>query len=119
MPEPRDFEVQVLTRHDVGTMRRMLALFGEVFEDRRTYTSAQPDDPYLAALLASPTFIAISARQQDAVIGGLAAYVLPKFEQARKEVYLYDLAVAAAHRRRGVATALIEALRRVARDIGA
>jgi len=119
MPEPRDFEVQVLTRHDVGTMRRMLALFGEVFEDRRTYTSAQPDDPYLAALLASPTFIAISARQQDAVIGGLAAYVLPKFEQARREVYLYDLAVAAAHRRRGVATALIEALRRVARDIGA
>jgi aminoglycoside 3-N-acetyltransferase I len=53
------------------------------------------------------------------VIGGLAAYVLPKFEQARKEVYLYDLAVLAEHRRKGVATALIEALKREARGRGA
>ena len=37
------------------------------------------------------------------MIGGLVAYVLPKFEQARSEIYLYDLAVDAAHRQRGVA----------------
>jgi aminoglycoside 3-N-acetyltransferase I len=49
------------------------------------------------------------------VVGGLAAYELRKFEQARSEIYLYDLAVAATHRRRGIATGLIEALR----DIGA
>jgi ribosomal protein S18 acetylase RimI-like enzyme len=34
--------------------------------------------------------------------------VLRKFEQARSEFYIYDLAVAESHRRRGVATALIE-----------
>ena len=52
------------------------------------------------------------------VIGGLAAYVLPKFEQARSELYIYDLAVDEVHRRRGVATALIAELRRIAADRG-
>lgn len=32
------------------------------------------------------------------LIGGVAAYALPKFEQARTELYLYDLAVDAAFR---------------------
>jgi aminoglycoside 3-N-acetyltransferase I len=45
--------------------------------------------------------------------------VLEKFEQDRKEVYIYDLAVSEAHRRKGVATGLIESLRRIARELGA
>jgi aminoglycoside 3-N-acetyltransferase I len=49
----------------------------------------------------------------------LTAYVLDKFERDRREIYIYDLAVAAAHRRRGLATALIETLAGVARDRGA
>jgi aminoglycoside 3-N-acetyltransferase I len=32
----------------------------------------------------------------DEVVGGLAAYELRKFEQERSEIYIYDLAVAAA-----------------------
>ncbi|QVL51427.1 MAG: GNAT family N-acetyltransferase [Thiocapsa sp.] len=44
------------------------------------------------------------------VVGGLAAYVLNKFEQARTEVYIYDLAVEEGFRRRGIATALIRQL---------
>ena len=52
-------------------------------------------------------------------IGALAGYILPKFEQARSEIYIYDLAVSETWRRRGVATALIEALRGIAREIGA
>ena len=51
-------------------------------------------------------------------LGGIAAYVLPKFEQARSELYIYDLAVDGAFRRRGVATALIAELQRIAADIG-
>jgi len=48
------------------------------------------------------------------VVGGIAAYELRKFEQERSEIYIYDLAVAAAHRREGIATALIRALRKLA-----
>ena len=53
------------------------------------------------------------------MVGGLAAYELKKFEQERSEIYIYDLAVHAGHRRRGIATALIEKLREIARARGA
>jgi len=45
--------------------------------------------------------------------------VLRKFERERSEIYIYDLAVAAAHRRQGVATALIDALKPIAVARGA
>lgn len=46
-------------------------------------------------------------------------YELRKFEQHRSELYIYDLAVAAPHRREGIATALIQTLKGIARDRGA
>ena len=38
----------------------------------------------------------------------------PKFEQERTEIYIYDIAVAEAHRRQGIATALIGELKTLA-----
>jgi aminoglycoside 3-N-acetyltransferase I len=78
-----------------------------------------PSDAYLEGLLAKPHFIAVAALDGTQVVGGLAAYVLDKFERARSEVYIYDLAVREAHRRAGVATALIRTLGRIAKDRGA
>lgn len=105
---------QVLGGSDLGLLRALLALFGEAFGDPESYVAKQPSDEYLQNLLTSQTFIAIAAVSASEVIGGIAGYVLPKFEQERSEFYLYDLAVAKAHRRQGVATALIETLKRVA-----
>lgn len=110
--------IRVLDSNDVTTLRDVLALFGDAFEDRQTYLGNQPTDDYLHELLSSRTFIAIAAHSGSAVIGGLAGYVLPKFEQARSEFYIYDLAVAEPHRRQGVATALIERLRSLAAECG-
>lgn len=111
--------VRVLGASDVAALRGMLAMFGAAFEDAATYTAAQPDDAYLGALLASELFVAVAAfAENGAVVGGLAGYVLPKFEQARREFYIYDLAVAGSHRRRGIATALIAALQRLAAERG-
>jgi len=45
--------------------------------------------------------------------------VLEKFEQERREVYIYDLAVLEVHRRRRIATGLIGALRAIAAALGA
>lgn len=105
---------RLLATDDLALMRATLDLFGEVFAERDTYCANQPDDAYLRRLLGSDTFIAIAAVDGDAVVGGLAGYVLPKFEQARSECYLYDLAVAETQRRRGIATALIAELQREA-----
>jgi aminoglycoside 3-N-acetyltransferase I len=109
MNEP--VRVRALDADDVVAFRAMLTLFGDAFEDRATYTARQPDDAYIRALLSDMNFVAIVAESQSGVIGGLAGYVLRKFEQARSEFYIYDLAVSAAHRRRGVATAMIEELK--------
>jgi aminoglycoside 3-N-acetyltransferase I len=97
----------------------MLAMFGDAFDDKDTYTGAPPSADYLRSLLDSEQFIALAALQDDGVIGGLAAYVLKKFEQKRSEVYIYDLAVTEKHRRRGVATELIGQLKKIAKARGA
>lgn len=119
MTAPRTFEIRLLTARDVPLFRDTLAMMGDAFDERETYTAAQPDDGYLANLLGGPHFIAFAALDNDRVVGGLAAYELPKFEQARSEIYIYDLAVAASRRRQGIATALIEALKSNAAERGA
>ena len=97
----------------------MLSMFGRAFAQAGTYTAHQPDDAYLGRLLASSSFVAIAALSEGEVIGGIAAYVLPKFEQARSELYIYDLAVAESHRRQGVATAMIHKLQDLCAERGA
>jgi aminoglycoside 3-N-acetyltransferase I len=100
-------------------MRAMLDMFGAAFDDTDRYSSKQPGDGYLRELLAKDDFIAIAALKDETLIGGLAAYVLTKFEQERKEIYIYDLAVDAANRRAGVATLLIDKLKALANALGA
>jgi len=107
-------EIRVLDLQDVVVLRKMLVMFGRSFGDVPTYTANQPDDAYLQRLLEGETFVAVAALAGTEVVGGLAGYVLPKYEQARSELYIYDLAVDEAHRRRGVATTMIQELKSLA-----
>ena len=93
--------------------------FGEAFGEMETYTAKRPSEDYLRRLLSGDTFIALAAVKNNKVIGGIAAYELRKFEQERSEIYIYDLAVASAYRRQGIATALIGKLQEIAGDLGA
>jgi aminoglycoside 3-N-acetyltransferase I len=96
----------------------MVGMLGDVFGDT-AYRGKRPSKSYLQRLLARDTFISIAAVEDGHVVGGLAAYELPKFEQERSEIYIYDLAVTEGHRRRGIATALIQALQNIAAERGA
>ncbi|MBS0432711.1 MAG: AAC(3)-I family aminoglycoside N-acetyltransferase [Proteobacteria bacterium] len=116
---PGAIKIARLTADSLPQMRSLLDMFGVAFDDLPGYSSHQPDDRYLRDLLAERRFIAIAASDDNSVVGGLVAYELVKFEQKRSEIYLYDLAVAEAWRRRGIATGLIEALRGSARSVGA
>ncbi len=115
----QEIDTSRLTSGDLPQMRAMLAMFGHAFDEIDTYIERQPSDDYLASLLSNDMFIALAASDGGAIVGGLAAYVLPKFEQPRCEIYIYDLAVAESHRRRGIATKLVRSLQRLARDMGA
>ena len=104
---------------DLPLMRSLNALFGEAFGEPATYGADPPTDSYLADLLAKDHVIALVTVEAGVVTGGLVAYELDKFEQARREIYIYDLAVAEAQRRRGIATALIQHLGRLGAERGA
>lgn len=106
--------IRQLTPDDQGLMKALLATFGDAFGDAETYRGNQPGADYLRRLLGSDYFIALAALKNGEVVGGIAAYELKKFEQERSEIYIYDLAVAAAHRREGIATALVQELKKLA-----
>ena len=109
-----DFAVRQLQRSDVPLMGSMMTVFGDAFKEADTYTGAPPSASYLERLLSGPYLIALVATKHGVVVGGLVAYELQKFEQERTEIYIYDIAVAEAHRRQGIATALIGELKTLA-----
>ncbi len=111
--------IRRLCSEDADSLRALNAVYAEAFEDRQTYAAAAPGIDWIREVLAKPHVIALAAEAGGAVVGGLVAYELDKLEQARREVYIYDLAVAEAYRRQGVATALIERLREIAAERGA
>lgn len=119
MSEDRTTTVRQLTRDDATALRALLDVFADAFEDAETYAARQPSEAYLTDLLDTGHFIALAAERDGVTVGGLAAYELRKFEQERSEIYIYDLGVLAGHRRLGVATALIEHLKRLAAERGA
>jgi aminoglycoside 3-N-acetyltransferase I len=116
---PPSFSIHTLAPTQVAMMRDMLAMFGAAFNDVAAYGAGKPRSEYLERLLARDEFIALAAVKDGAVVAGLAAYELHKFERERSEIYIYDLAVAVGHRRQGIATALIRALQAIAAARGA
>src|SRR5438270_164969 len=104
-PDPTmSFAVQRLRSSDTGPLKELLKAFADAFGQEDEYQGAVPEDGYLERLLSKDDAIVLVARKEARVVGGLVAYVLEKFERKRSEIYIYDLAVAAEHRRQGIAT---------------
>jgi aminoglycoside 3-N-acetyltransferase I len=114
-----DYTYARLSSEQVDKLKDLLRVFGEAFAELDTYQHAVPSNEYLRALLSTPQFVALVAVSEGEVIGGLAAYVLEKFEQERREIYIYDLAIQERYRRKGIATGLLHELKNVARQCGA
>ena len=118
--EDRMTQISVV-RLEPGQVEFMQAanqLFSDVFGEE-AYQGEPASSEHLRRLLDDRKFIALVARVSGEMAGALAAYELVKFEAERSEIYIYDLAVREEYRRLGVATALIEALKPIAEEIGA
>jgi aminoglycoside 3-N-acetyltransferase I len=114
MVELGSYTYRQLTTADVVLLKNLLGVFGAAFGEIDTYQRSVPSDGYLTRLLKKEHFITVVAMKGKEVVGGLAAYLLDKFEQDRREIYIYDLAVLQGHRRKGIATGMIGALRKIA-----
>ncbi len=114
-----DFRIESLKSDDVDDFLSLLKVFGRAFEDESTYQKKLPNQAYLRDFLAKTHHFVLVAKKESEILGGLVAYELEKFEQARNEIYIYDLAVAEEYRRKGIAKALIEKLKSLGRSRGA
>ncbi|QTD55687.1 AAC(3)-I family aminoglycoside N-acetyltransferase [Parasphingorhabdus cellanae] len=119
MDNPSPAIIRQLSPADTELARELLYVFGKAFEDEKTYDPKASSEYYLGKLLTRNHFIVLVALVDGEVVGGIAAYEMEKLEQERSEIYLYDLAVLERHRRRNIATQLIDALRAIAVERGA
>jgi len=110
MKKRMTFEIKKLKPNDVF-LANLLFMFFQIDDgiENPTYTS----DEYMKNLLARTDFHILAAVDKNEVIGGLTAYELVKYKREETEMFLYEIGVAASHRRAGVASALIDRLKRI------
>jgi aminoglycoside 3-N-acetyltransferase I len=103
-----------LGQQDRELARATFVCMAEAFGEEHTPLSPA----YLDTLLGRADFWVFAATEADRVVGGLTAHTLPMTTSERAEVFLFDIAVAADHRRQGIGRRLIHALRREATSLG-
>src|SRR5215203_550557 len=105
---PDDLKIKKL-RSDEAKLAKELFTFFQI--DDGVENPTQASEEYLTKLLERPDFHVVVAIDNGVVIGGLTAYELLKYKSETTEMFLYEINVAATHRRKGVASALIEFLK--------
>jgi aminoglycoside 3-N-acetyltransferase I len=90
MANSLSYSYRQVTSADISLLKDLLRVFGAAFGEMEVYQGSVPSDDYLTWLLSKQHFIAVVAMSGEEVIGGLAAYELDKFEQDRREIYIYE-----------------------------
>ncbi|GAB0157883.1 hypothetical protein CHRYSEOSP005_31730 [Chryseobacterium sp. Alg-005] len=96
-------------------LRLLEKLYVEVFE---VENSQNPGLEYFKTLLKNDNFIYLIAENENEIIGGLTAYLMPSLH-GHLEVYVYDLAVKNNFQRRGVGTLLMQNIFETSKSMGA
>jgi aminoglycoside 3-N-acetyltransferase I len=99
--------IKRLDKKDAALFSRLIAMFNEVFEEKKTKGASAA---YVTKLLSNPGFIAITAMDGNKVVGGITAYELPQYGGEHSEILLYDMAVHTNYQRKGIGKKLISFL---------
>ncbi|MFC4735262.1 GNAT family N-acetyltransferase [Bacillus daqingensis] len=103
----------------VASLRALNRLYAEAFDEHDMYLAKPPSEAYLLRQLRKEDTLVCAACIEEKVVAGLTAYVMHKLERETCEVYIYDLAVDAAYRRRKIATKLLQYVVEEAKQLGA
>lgn len=99
----REFYIKLIDT-DIEEFKNLLDVFREVFD---WGDHDHPDEEYLLRLLRGDNLLVVVAKAGNEVVGGLTAYVLPGYEEARPSVYIHDLGVKKGFQGQGVGKSLI------------
>lgn len=103
-----------LSRGDERLARELFALMADAFDE----PSEPLPDRYVEELMSDGSFWAVAAFDGDRVVGGITAHTIPMTRSLSAELFVYDLAVHADYRRRGVGAGLVATLRAQAAEAG-
>jgi aminoglycoside 3-N-acetyltransferase I len=109
-----DVRVKRLGSNDQADAQRLFTILAEVFQEN----CAPLSDSYLHELLGSKDFWALAAFAGDDIVGGLTAHTLLMTRAESAEIFIFDVAVQASHRRKGVGRRLLTELRKQASEGG-
>lgn len=110
-----DFSIQKLAETDLALAKELLL---EWQRDEPESAKPIPEDAHLNHLLKRADFHVYVALVKGKVVGGLTAYEMMMFDQEENEMFLYEIGVSAAHRKKGIARALVDALQITCSDLG-
>ena len=110
-----DLSLQKLTAADVDKLSELIDVYEVVFEMK---DFKKPERAYLQTLLDEKTIIFVVALQNNTVIGGLTAHMLPSTYFAASLVYIFDLAVQTQFQRKGIGRKLLIALQDYCKALG-
>ena len=98
------YAVRALCREDAAVAQHLVGCFH----------SAHVSAEHLATLLANPSNLLLVAEQDRSVIGFLFSHFIERLRLATSQLFIYELEVAAEHRRKGVALALMSSALKLA-----
>lgn len=93
----------------------LIEVFADVFE---TDTEERPPSEHLKLLLDNQYFLAIVAKVDGWVVGGLTIYIITQYISTRPLAYIYDFAVLTQFQRKGIGKRLVEFTREYCRTLG-
>ena len=105
-----NYEIKKLNASDLELAKQLIYQWDT--EDGILYPD-MPGNHYLLKLLSKETFHVFVAMENNTVVGGLTAYELPMFKVQEHEMFLYEIGVNINYRQKGIASKLIEELKKI------
>jgi aminoglycoside 3-N-acetyltransferase I len=108
-------KIEVIAKENIEDIIELITVFEKVFE---MPAFVLPDRQHLKKLLEKENFVAIVAKENQKIIGGLTVYILEQYYSTKPLAYVYDLAVLNAFQRKGVGKELMEFVTKLCQEKG-